>query len=628
MKNNDDSSTEAEPDEIVLNIFAFLDVLELLKVSLVCKRWRRIANDNILWRSLVLRRWPSQAPVLRRVSTPSLQWQKLYRYLSAKGCYSPDDMKYFIVCREDEINLDSDELRQAVLNRMEDVTSSWEKPGHYELEETSPRFFNNNMELYYDTHDLKWVFVDRRREYVDDSFTIRLNLDRMASRQMRFIRPYQVMASCVMMYRWLLLFKHMFTEDIGLTFYRIWRFRLKHIKTGFIFETYDWKAAMSSTFSHGCPIAESFKDEGLAILDMLSSPFFVTHPMGNNAYKMYYEISLDTDSIQPLMNVSRSSSVETLDSGRSEPGGPKRISESSSSDTLSSSKSGSEEVESEENCDDSGYFCNCEHFIHRSSWEYEEQQMIQAESASKWEIIDCEPEPMFELIFDSCEEKWLFSNYTHKNLQHRTVLSRKLIDKSLEIGMNVNEGLPAVVEVDGGLTDVPSGEKDSELTNTVLGQEAMPSSLTLYRMICLFDLSSIQYRSVENWSIWSISLQHKLTRGIIQLKDLNGWLHVFVSLNEELKLYCNDLAIMSLNDNQSFAFLHDNKPQGATPASSKLKDVEQLADSSSQSEGSEASEDDFGNPLEKFRNDVCSFLQLLVDQKFAHPYGTVAGAVA
>lgn len=508
-------------------------------------------------------------------------------------------MKYFIICKLGEGFLDSDELQRAVFNAMEDVNLRWEKPRLYELEETSPRFFNSNMELYYDTHDLKWVFVDRRREYVDDSFTIRLNQDRMTSRQMRFIRPYQVMASCVMMYRWLTLFKYMFMEDVGLAFYRIWRFRLKHSETGSIFETYDWKAAMSSTFSRGCPISIKFRDDGLAVLNMLSSPFFVTHPLGNT-YKISYEVPFPvySESVFSSENVSRSSSIENLDSIKSEPKAteflpaPKAsefpispvlalkageysvtpmvasrgITQSFSSDTLSnySGKSGNDEdQESEDNGDDCGYFCNCEHFIHRSSWEYEEQQMTQAEVATKWEAIIDHPQPTFELVFDSYEEKWLFFCYDPKNLKCPEKLNRQVIEKSLESAKGIrddpdeNEIVGSALEIadsaqenadsaptiadaaststcivtndtsildciGAAITSIPGTSAEAEQTNLSLGQEAMPSSLTLYRLICLFDLASLKYKSSEDCCVWSVCLQHRLSRGIVQLKDLNG----------------------------------------------------------------------------------------------------------
>ena len=512
-------------------------------------------------------------------------------------------MKYFIVCKLSETILDSNELHHAVFKVMEEVNAQWEKPRLFELEETSPRFFNSNMELYYDTHALKWVFVDRRREYVDDSFTIRLNQDRMLSRQMRYIRPYQVMASCVMMYRWLILFKYMFTEDVGLAFYRIWRYRLKHSETGFIFETYDWKAAMSSTFSHGCPVSTKFRDDGLAVLDLLSSPFFVTHPLGN-MYKICYEVPFPvySESVFSSENVSRSSSIETLDSIKSEPKlaeclvtpkagefsisplpnrkageyanipalPTKGVTPSFSWDTLSSYSSKSahdEDQESEDNGDDYGYFCNCDYFIHRSSWEYEEQQVIQAEIATKWETTINDPQPTFELVFDSYQEKWLFYYHDSKSFKNQKKLNRPIIEKSLESAKLIRESPDDKLDAESALETAESAPEnadsasmnnrqiadsasvgtcvvrsdisvpdcisavtasvsgtstETEQCNMTAGQEAMPSSLTLYRLICLFDLASPQYKSSEECCVWSVCLQHRLTRGTVQLKDLNG----------------------------------------------------------------------------------------------------------
>lgn len=96
-----------------------------------------------------------------------------------------------------------------------------------------------------------------------------------------------------------------------------------------------------------------------------------------------------------------------------------------------------------------------------------------------------------------------------------------------------------------------------------------------------------------------------------------------VSFNEELELYFNDLAMMSFN--QSFGFLHENRPQEAGPSKQRGNEVPAASNETGDLEGSE---DDFGSPLEKFKDDICSLLQLLADQKFAHPYGTVAGSVA
>lgn len=525
------------------------------------------------------------------------------------GNYSPDDMKYFIICKINESILVAPELQQAMFNVMKDVNKKWEKPRFFELEETSPRFFNSNMELYYDTHDLKWVFIDRRREYVDDSFTIRLNQDCMASRQMRFIRPYQVMASCIMMYRWLVLFQNILMEDVGLAFYRIWRFRLKHLETGFIFETYDWKAAMSSTFSHGCPVSMKFCNDGLAILDTLSSPFFVNHPQGSS-YKVTYELSFPvySESLLSSDNISWSSSIDMMESVKLEsksgemPATTKddefvshnsnlkspvrksfaSVSDTSplpivrkldettgvsnskdlpqSSDTTSnnSGRSGNDDdQESEDNGDDYGYYCNCEYFIHRSSWEYEEQQMIQAEAATKWQSVhESSSVPTFELIFDSYEEKWLFCLHNEKTLEAPERLNRQMIEKSLEEGKiicdSTEENDPASLErVESATSDVvpevivsscvksnkiplattkenfSSTNSDSspeieQCNGFNMGQDAIPSSLTLYRLICLFDLPSHEYKSSQECCVWSVNLQHRFSRGVLQLKDLNG----------------------------------------------------------------------------------------------------------
>ena len=101
---------------------------------------------------------------------------------------------------------------------------------------------------------------------------------------------------------------------------------------------------------------------------------------------------------------------------------------------------------------------------------------------------------------------------------------------------------------------------------------------------------------------------------------------MFATLNRELRLYCSDLAVMSLN--QNIGFLDDSKNPGSN---SKVKSEQHSSTSSdNQSEVSSdgSLEEEYGNPLDRFTKDTCALLQLLVNQKFAHPYGTVAGAVA
>ncbi|XP_018418974.1 PREDICTED: S-phase kinase-associated protein 2 [Nanorana parkeri] len=47
-------SWDSLPDELILGIFSYLHLTDLLKASRVCKRWRRLSCDESLWHSLDL----------------------------------------------------------------------------------------------------------------------------------------------------------------------------------------------------------------------------------------------------------------------------------------------------------------------------------------------------------------------------------------------------------------------------------------------------------------------------------------------------------------------------------------------------------------------------------------------
>uniref|UniRef100_H9GEV1 S-phase kinase-associated protein 2 n=1 Tax=Anolis carolinensis TaxID=28377 RepID=H9GEV1_ANOCA len=47
-------SWDALPDELLLGIFSYLSLTDLLKVSLVCQRWHRLSLDESLWQTLDL----------------------------------------------------------------------------------------------------------------------------------------------------------------------------------------------------------------------------------------------------------------------------------------------------------------------------------------------------------------------------------------------------------------------------------------------------------------------------------------------------------------------------------------------------------------------------------------------
>lgn len=48
---------EKMPIEAVLSIFSFLEAHDLLKVRLVCKEWCNLADDDVIWKNLVLDDW-------------------------------------------------------------------------------------------------------------------------------------------------------------------------------------------------------------------------------------------------------------------------------------------------------------------------------------------------------------------------------------------------------------------------------------------------------------------------------------------------------------------------------------------------------------------------------------------
>lgn len=62
-------SWDSLPDELLLRIFHGLPLVDLLKVSQVCKRWHRLAFDESLWHSVDLTRKALLAPALSQVLT-------------------------------------------------------------------------------------------------------------------------------------------------------------------------------------------------------------------------------------------------------------------------------------------------------------------------------------------------------------------------------------------------------------------------------------------------------------------------------------------------------------------------------------------------------------------------------
>ena len=270
-------------DELLLKLFAHLNAESLLKCSCVCRRWNRVSKSQVLWRKLVLNRWPSQRWLYVKAAVYQLNWHQIYQEFTLYSWYSPDQMKYFVSCNTIEDELMSPILREAMFSKMEVVSRKWLQVAVLDHDgDMLSRYFDRNMELLFDTQQLKWVFLDKRRGYLDDLFSYKASKTNKQNSRSFLIRPYQVIPSCLLMYRWLCIFRNYATLESGLTFYRIWRFRLKHLETGLIFELNDWKAAMSSTFSNGRPNISSFAEDALELLLVLTHPHFIMHPLGLN----------------------------------------------------------------------------------------------------------------------------------------------------------------------------------------------------------------------------------------------------------------------------------------------------------------------------------------------------------
>lgn len=480
-------------NEILVHIFDYLEAFSLTKVSLVCKQWANVAKTPRLWRRLVLQKWTSQHFLYLNAPLTCTDWLKVYQDLYFRGKYSPDDQRYFISCRVGEDELEADELRSAMLDQMAKVVPKWTLAEPFEAEDSRNfPLFNCNFDLYYDTHDFVWKFIDKRQEYIEDLMGYKLASK--LQRRSRFIRPYQVMPSCLLLYRWLALFRSLGSDEHGLTFYRIWRYHLKHRETGLLFELCDWKAAMSCSFLKGKPSPGKYMDDCLELMSILSHPHFIMHPLGLPSGVFRFASLLS-----PPSGISRQTSVSSLLSNT-----PRSLAGSSSTlDKLSDSRvwlltlSGTDsDDESELVYDDSGYFCNCEFFISVSHWDVEEQHTIQTSVAESWSFGEFDTKPQLYLSFDAVEENWYFYSYCPgddvKGNDLTTLtdsMSRHIIDNSAFHGLN---------------------------------NEPIPSCLALYRLICLFDLVNHNYLCLEDLSLWSVTLVHNATGGFVCLKDKNG----------------------------------------------------------------------------------------------------------
>ena len=487
-------------DEILLHVFEYLSAFNLTRVSAVCKQWRDISRSSSLWRKLLLRRWPSQTFLFGKVPLSCVNWMRTYQELAERGKFSSDEMKYLVSCRAAENELLTHELRSAMFHRMAEVVVKWkavepiEDQNHADVPDC-----NRNLELLYDTRNLKWVFIDKRRGcMLDESLFSSKARAFEKSKTVRYVRSYQVMASCLAMYRWLCLFRPYTTREVGLTFYRIWRYRLRHRSTGLIFEVFDWKAAMSNSLSNGCPNNLEYKEDCLELMDLLAHPNFIMHPMGLSPfYKMQRENPIErmdqtydrqmseVPSLPLSLPSSRSPSISSIPSNSDleelvPPDSP-------TASQIPGSTDSDDESESEQ---ESGYVINCNYFICTHHWDVEEQHTIQASVAEQWSVSRTNFDSQLSVVYDPGENSWKLQSCCEPDM--------------FPIGEKLKKHISTSEECSGSFL------------------KAIPSCLALYRLLCLVDLNAEVYVNLEESSVWVVHLRHNQTSSILHLKDING----------------------------------------------------------------------------------------------------------
>ena len=460
-------------DEILQKSFEYLGASDLIRISLVCKQWLRVSRAPELWKRHVLKKWPSQRFLYESINARALEWLNIYQELEQKSWFSPDDMKYFICCKTFWDEPVTEEVRRKMFEQMNHVSYKWMQVFPFEHDDNNYAF-DKNAELYYDTSKLKWVFLDRRRGYIGDLFPSQKLKAVRKNKKIRHIRPYQVIPSCLVLYRWLCLFRSFASAEDGLTFYRIWRFKLKHRDTGMVFEIYDWKAAMNTTFSNGMPADAAFRDDAMELLDLLTHPHFVMHPLGSqpvlNVFDPYFACASAGGATRwqasrhttPRKKLRRKSpgckEVKSCDDGKHfkaicdsddeiQQGREKRMvrrkvspkpqntisplsprasassvhscerpslsRQSSQNSTLSDTEGSERESDFESECENPefGYVVNCEYFIIGAhSLDIEEQHSIQASISDGWMVTHKTRVFTVQVHYNAIDGVWYFSN--------------------------------------------------------------------------------------------------------------------------------------------------------------------------------------------------------------------------
>jgi len=430
----------------------------------------------------------------------------------------------------------------------------------------------------------------------------------------------------------------------------VWRFRLKHVDTGLVFELCDWKAAMSSTFSKGKPSISSFLNDALELLQLITHPHFVMHPLGLHPRiqrTFYYEIRASAGgymcrSRRPTNRGRHKRKSPTPASQVFDDQHPKNdyfpdiderlerwrarrrmallapityncslsaselnshVSNSHSSYVTSDTEMDATDTENmtsdavTSDADDAedyehGFVTNCAYYISSSSCfdNVEEQHTLQASIADNWMHCEEAPAEKTAVLFDLNDESWYFQSEKKKYDPNNVCMHDDKVkdnEDNEDIIGNAVKKLFLQIPTERFIPTPKDLSPSFYFDYYSMNYESIPSPLALYRLICMFEIQTSMYLSQQPNSIWNFCMTHKRTGGIVNFMDYNGTFQVYINT------------------------------QGI-----------QVTDQMREEDANWTDVVIMSNLMTDFRTSVTQLLDLLLDDDFCHPYGTIAGAVA
>lgn len=67
------------PEEILLSIFLYFDLIDLLTIKKVCKSWCRLANVNFIWKNLYFRTFEMKDKKKESLFFEDYGWKKAFQ---------------------------------------------------------------------------------------------------------------------------------------------------------------------------------------------------------------------------------------------------------------------------------------------------------------------------------------------------------------------------------------------------------------------------------------------------------------------------------------------------------------------------------------------------------------------